>query len=442
MIKLIQCILLGLMLSGCASVGQKQWYRGNTHTHTFWSDGNDFPEMAADWYKRNGYHFLVLSDHNVLSRGERWKTLNKQVKDCDVLRKHAARWGKDSLEVEETDGKTRVRLKALDEVRSMVEEPGRFIMIEGLELTSSTRPGGDRKKGLPVHSNAIHVDELLKPGSKATVEKLLAHHEALVTAYMERADHPVFWHINHPNWKYSNTAEQVARVQAAQGLEIFNGGSKCNNLGDEQHPSVVRLWDIINTIRIKALGMPPLFGCGTDDTHNYHTPESHYHSGEELRDAPGIAWVMVRSEELTADAITEAMVHGDFYASTGITLKKLQYDAAAGVLSLEVDPKPGVEYTIRFVGSPVDVSLDHEVPEPIVDKKGVPHPVSGIYSDERLGAELKKVKGPKASYQLTGDELYVRAVVSCDAEDLPVIDSGTIPRMAWTQPIGWKKHIK
>jgi hypothetical protein len=44
-----------------------RWWKGNLHTHSFWSDGDDFPEMIADWYKTRGYHFLGLSDHNVLS---------------------------------------------------------------------------------------------------------------------------------------------------------------------------------------------------------------------------------------------------------------------------------------------------------------------------------------------------------------------------------------
>src|SRR5436189_226429 len=48
------------------------WWKGNLHTHSFWSDGDDFPEMIADWYKAHGYHFLALSDHNVLSEGQRW----------------------------------------------------------------------------------------------------------------------------------------------------------------------------------------------------------------------------------------------------------------------------------------------------------------------------------------------------------------------------------
>src|SRR5436305_1149885 len=52
--------------------GGPHWYKGNLHTHSLWSDGDDFPEMIADWYKRKGYHFLGLSDHNVLAEGERW----------------------------------------------------------------------------------------------------------------------------------------------------------------------------------------------------------------------------------------------------------------------------------------------------------------------------------------------------------------------------------
>ena len=31
-----------------------RWWKGNLHTHSLWSDGDDFPEMVADWYKRHG----------------------------------------------------------------------------------------------------------------------------------------------------------------------------------------------------------------------------------------------------------------------------------------------------------------------------------------------------------------------------------------------------
>src|SRR3954466_4543649 len=49
-----------------------RWFKGNLHTHSLWSDGNDYPEMIVDWYARHGYQFLALSDHNTLSQGPRW----------------------------------------------------------------------------------------------------------------------------------------------------------------------------------------------------------------------------------------------------------------------------------------------------------------------------------------------------------------------------------
>ena len=66
---------ISVMLLCGNSYGQNQgpqWYKGNMHTHSLWSDGNDFPEMICDWYKSRGYHFLTLSDHNILSQGEKW----------------------------------------------------------------------------------------------------------------------------------------------------------------------------------------------------------------------------------------------------------------------------------------------------------------------------------------------------------------------------------
>src|SRR5262245_17331758 len=52
-----------------------RWFKGNLHTHSLWSDGDDYPEMIADRYKQAGYHFIALSDHNVLAEGTRWLEL-------------------------------------------------------------------------------------------------------------------------------------------------------------------------------------------------------------------------------------------------------------------------------------------------------------------------------------------------------------------------------
>jgi hypothetical protein len=51
---------------------EPRWYKGNLHTHSLWSDGNDYPEMIVDWYSRHGYEFLALSDHDGLGQGQKW----------------------------------------------------------------------------------------------------------------------------------------------------------------------------------------------------------------------------------------------------------------------------------------------------------------------------------------------------------------------------------
>ncbi|NND80278.1 MAG: histidinol-phosphatase, partial [Maribacter sp.] len=27
-----------------------QWFKGNLHTHSYWSDGDEFPEVIMEWY--------------------------------------------------------------------------------------------------------------------------------------------------------------------------------------------------------------------------------------------------------------------------------------------------------------------------------------------------------------------------------------------------------
>ena len=46
------------------------WFRGNTHTHTSESDGDTAPLAVAQWYATHGYHFLVITDHDKVTRVE------------------------------------------------------------------------------------------------------------------------------------------------------------------------------------------------------------------------------------------------------------------------------------------------------------------------------------------------------------------------------------
>ena len=53
------------------------FYKGNIHTHTTKSDGDEDPIKVTQWYKEHGYDFLVLTDHNhrtILDHGNSSKT--------------------------------------------------------------------------------------------------------------------------------------------------------------------------------------------------------------------------------------------------------------------------------------------------------------------------------------------------------------------------------
>ncbi len=76
-LPLIALTLLGFDMEISAQKNKTvpKWYKGNLHTHSYWSDGDEFPEVILDWYKTKGYNFVALSDHNTMADGEKWITL-------------------------------------------------------------------------------------------------------------------------------------------------------------------------------------------------------------------------------------------------------------------------------------------------------------------------------------------------------------------------------
>jgi hypothetical protein len=44
------------------------WLKGNTHTHTLESDGDSTPAEVIEWYAAHGYDFLVITDHDKVTR--------------------------------------------------------------------------------------------------------------------------------------------------------------------------------------------------------------------------------------------------------------------------------------------------------------------------------------------------------------------------------------
>ncbi len=389
-----------------------KWWKGNTHTHTFWSDGQDYPEMVADWYKKHGYNFLVLSDHNVLSQGLRWVNVNKRHTEAGIHDKYIERFGTDWVETRLIDDKKQVRVKPLNEFRHLLEEPDKFMMIQGEELSADAR----------VHVNAINTIERIGPKGGKTKNEILQNNINAVLEQEKRTGRQRLPHVNHPNWHWTFTAEDIFPIIGEQFFELYNaGGTSCNNPGDENHVSTEKMWDIILAMRLGVLNLPVMYGVGTDDSHTYHK------TGPELS-PPGRAWIMVRATHLTPEYIINAMEAGDFYTSNGLTLKDIQFDGKT--LKVEIDAKGGVSYTTRFIGT--KKRFDTKTTEN-KHKDGEDEHITQIYSDE-IGIVLKETKGSQAEYTFTGDELYVRAtVISSKLKHDPHF-IGEL-ETAWVQPV-------
>jgi hypothetical protein len=305
-----------------APAGPLHWYKGNTHTHTLNSDGDSTPDEVVRWYRDHRYHFLVLTDHNFLT---------------DVT--------------------------ALDALHGADE---RFLVIKGEEVSSSFE-----KK--PLHINGLDPAQLVEAQTAGTsVADVLQKN---VDAIRMANGVP---HINHPNFGWAITADDLASLRNNKLFEVYNGHPMVNNLGGSGHPGLEQVWDTILSRGVL------LYGIATDDAHHFKRLT------DPTSSRPGQGWVVVRAATLEARAILEALERGDFYASTGVELA--DYQVSQDAITIKVKPITWAGYRIQFIG------------------KG--------------GTLLEEVEGPDATYRITGTEGYVRAKV--------LESDGSV---AWTQPV-------
>ena len=115
--------------------GELQWRKGNMHTHSYWSDGDNYPEMIAAWYKERSYNFLVFTDHNTLHQNEKWIDVDKAKEGRKSLAALQAAFPTDWIVSRKSEGKEEVRLKTFDEVFTKFAVPQQYLLIQGEEIT-------------------------------------------------------------------------------------------------------------------------------------------------------------------------------------------------------------------------------------------------------------------------------------------------------------------
>ncbi|MCH2202690.1 MAG: hypothetical protein MK102_12020 [Fuerstiella sp.] len=394
-----------------------RWCKGNMHTHSLWSDGDDYPEMIAKWYLEHEYQFLVFTDHNTLLNKERWiNSVDNKGGDTALRKLQAAGLPKSWIEMRDVKGDApEIRLKTFDEVFELLAIPQNFLLIQGEEVS-------DRFGRLPVHMCVTNTSTLLTPLGGDSVAQVMQRNVDAALSHRARTGEAALIHLNHPNFNYAVTAEQLMQIVGEKFFEVYNGHPAVENVGDEQHASTDRMWDIINTWRLSRLDLPVMYGLATDDCHSYHTSTS-------IKDSqPGRGWVMVLSESLTPEALVQSLEAGQFYSSSGVTLKSVTKED--NEFTIVIDAEPDVTYTTDFIGTRHGFD---DTSTPASDDPKDADKMTRKYSDE-VGSVLKSVTGSTATYEFSGDEIYVRALVTSSRTHPNPGEPGEMEQ-AWVQPV-------
>ena len=409
----IACLLFATLALSAMGQPAPRWWKGNLHTHSLWSDGDDFPEMVVDWYKARGYDFLAISDHNVLHEGGFCVIATNRAVQA-ALPRYLRRFGSNWVEQIECEGKPAVRLKRLDEYRKLFEAPNRFLLIQAEEIT-------DRFGGWPIHLIASNIREFIKPRGGLSPVQTIQNNLDAVHEQRQRTGVPMMVHVAHPNFGWAITAEDMIQLRGDRFFELYNGHPHVHNAGDETHASTERMWDIINTHRIAERRDVPLLGLAVDDSH-------HYRSFRPTNSNPGRGWVMVRATELNPASIITALEAGNFYSSSGVTLSNVVW--SDNKLTVRIEPELNVDYTIQFIGTRRPIDWRNKF---VTKTNGHPLAVTRLYSSG-IGAVFSEHRGTIASYTCKGDELYVRAKIISSRVQENAVDLEE-KEMAWTQPV-------
>lgn len=165
-----------------------RWYKGNTHTHTLASDGNAPASYVVEWYHKQGYNFISLTDHNKITNPDTVKLPANLRKD--------------------------------------------FILIRGEEVSG----------GKSIHTTGLNVNGYVDPGDKTLPNAAILQNH--VDSVLAHSGLPI---LNHPNFSKGIHANNISTVGRLHMLELFNGHPSVYNWGKEGYAPVEEKWDSLLT---------------------------------------------------------------------------------------------------------------------------------------------------------------------------------------------------
>ena len=243
-----------------------KFYKVNMHCHTNISDGVRTPEQVKEFFKNAGYSAVCFTDHEVLVG-------HKDLCDKDFIALHGY-----EVAIKQDESQHTAIFNKAYHFNIVVPDQDNLTAVNFYANCRSC-PGNSKK----------YIDEFAKYSS--TIDHTEYDIE-WINKFLEKIANTGFLICyNHPNWSLQD-ARDYAPLKHLHAVEVINGACAARRWDNTSIPYETMLREGEKLVAI-----------GGDDNH------SPYDSG--------LAWTMIKADELSYDALIDGYKRGNCYASEG-----------------------------------------------------------------------------------------------------------------------------
>ena len=257
------------------------FYKTNLHCHTTLSDGRLSPDEVKKLYKSLGYSAVAFTDHDIL------------IPQSELCDENFIALNGFEVEINEPDYISKKTVKTC------------HICFVALDPENITQPFWSERY---LFSNAIKNASLVKKDESEPEYFRYYTGEAISKMMQEGRDKGFFVTYNHPTWSLESYPAYMS-YNGMNAFEIYNGS--CMTAGYEDYNPRVYT-DML-------MGGKRLYCVGGDDNHNVHPITTR-------KCDSGVAWTMIKADNLDYKSLTKSLAEGQFYASTGPEIHELVFE--------------------------------------------------------------------------------------------------------------------
>ena len=288
-----------------------KFYKTNLHSHTNISDGKQSPEEVKEYFKSLGYSAVCYTDHEVLIP-------HNELCDDSFIALH----GYEVAVKKDIYHGTGIFMPVYH--FNLIAESQDTLMMPRFYKTNRSMSGNAREwaEKYGVYDENDLTQETIY--DKEWISDFLCAAQAagfLIT-------------YNHPQWSLQNCNDYLG-LRGLHAIEVINGGCILFNDNTSIH--------FENMLRAGMDVIP----IGGDDNHE--------------ASGCGLAWTMIKAEELTYDALIAAYKKGDCYASEGPEIHSLYIED--GEIVVKCSPAYSVTLFSEGRGISRKVSADSTITE-------------------------------------------------------------------------------